>query len=1159
MFKVMIVLALCWTTATAQPTVITTVPDNSTNFVTMGDLVYFTVGAALWRTDGTEAGTFQLGDRFNQGNLWEHALYARYLNGYAYFVNEGNTTLWRSDGTTSGTVLLRTSSEGNVRILGVTDNYLFFVASDAATGAEVYRTDGSVAGTILLRDINPGSASGFEGTIAGSVGNELLFAADNGTNGVELWKSDGTSGGTTLVKDIYPGSADGIAETSPYSFTNSYSFNGQFYFQGITPDEGAEPWVSDGTAAGTVLLRDVEEGTSSAGSIHYEISNNGFLYFVVESLASGPHNLWKSAGTPESTTWIQEISEQEPEQEYHSFLVYHDKVYFWARRAYFSDHLWVSDGTTAGTYTFYDIITIDGGINFFEVVNDYMLFTASAENIPYNLYRSDGTAEGTVEAADLKARYYGIYPRDFTRVGDLLFYGDHDGLMHSDGGFPVSEDDYYHMFEADGDTTYSMRTLWGVNTIGSDNFTGLNGKVIFTTYNNQFSPVDTDTKLWVYDPAIRPEPTATFTLVRSDSDKDVKRIIDGAEVRTGWYSTPINIRFDPVATPGSVVFRINGTPVRKETAAPYSLAGDVNGDYAAWEDANAGMYTLTATAYSGAGGTGTPGESLTVTFTIPCERDDEDCFYTGELLREQWNNVPGATVASIPLDRRADVRYNIGKFEARENIGDNYGARVRGFVLPPTTGDYTFWIASNDHSELWLSTDDQAGNKAKIASLTRATNPREWNKFPSQRSQPIRLIGGRKYYIEALHKEGVGTDHLSVGWQLPDGTMERPIPGNRLVPFVLGSSQSPTVTITHPVDGLTFPAPQDIRLEADAYDGDEGTITKVEFLLQDPNGGDNTLIFEDTEAPYYYIWEDVAAGHYTIVARATDTDGNRTVSDPVHITGNAGTGCTASGTITREYWSGVSGTSVSQIPVNSEPTSITELMILEGPSNVGTNYGSRIRGYICPPETGGYVFWISSNDHSELWLSADDDPANRRRIAYLDRATGPREWQRYASQSSGTLWLTEGQTYYIEVLHKQGIGTDHVAVGWMLPSGELERPIPGSRLSPFMPEGNFTARMANADMTAESKSFQEITIYPNPATIGDRELTIGGYEGVDEMFETQIRILNMTGNVVHSEKVRCGGDCESYLMKFDQQLVPGLYIVDMEAKGVRASKRLLVK
>ena len=71
------------------------------------------------------------------------------------------------------------------------------------------------------------------------------------------------------------------------------------------------------------------------------------------------------------------------------------------------------------------------------------------------------------------------------------------------------------------------------------------------------------------------------------------------------------------------------------------------------------------------------------------------------------------------------------------------------------TGEYTFWISSNDHSELWLSTDDDESNKRMIAALTRATNPGEWNKFPSQKSISITLTQGQRYYIEALHKQGL--------------------------------------------------------------------------------------------------------------------------------------------------------------------------------------------------------------------------------------------------------------------------------------------------------------------------------------------------------------------------------------------------------------------
>src|SRR5690606_24815580 len=131
------------------------------------------------------------------------------------------------------------------------------------------------------------------------------------------------------------------------------------------------------------------------------------------------------------------------------------------------------------------------------------------------------------------------------------------------------------------------------------------------------------------------------------------------------------------------------------------------------------------------------------------------------------------------------------------------------------------------------------------------------------------------------------------------------------------------------------------------------------------------------------------------------------------------------------------------------PTSVSELTIFEGPSNVGIHYGSRIRGYICPPETGNYVFYISSNDHSELWLSTNADPSNKVRIAWVMGSTGARQWTKFASQQSLPVMLTQGETYYIEAIHKQGVGSDNLAVGWQIPDGTFERPIPGNRLSPF--------------------------------------------------------------------------------------------------------------
>jgi hypothetical protein len=84
-------------------------------------------------------------------------------------------------------------------------------------------------------------------------------------------------------------------------------------------------------------------------------------------------------------------------------------------------------------------------------------------------------------------------------------------------------------------------------------------------------------------------------------------------------------------------------------------------------------------------------------------------------------------------------------------------------------------------------------------------------------------------------------------------------------------------------------------------------------------------------------------------------------------------------------------------------------------------------------------------------------------------------------------------------------------------------------------------------------------VYPNPARSGDPKLTISGYDNIDRTIETNVRIMNMTGDVVFSETISCGGNCGSYIMNINKQLVPGVYVVNMETDGVRSARRLLVK
>ncbi|NDK55610.1 PA14 domain-containing protein [Pontibacter fetidus] len=359
----------------------------------------------------------------------------------------------------------------------------------------------------------------------------------------------------------------------------------------------------------------------------------------------------------------------------------------------------------------------------------------------------------------------------------------------------------------------------------------------------------------------------------------------------------------------------------------------------------------------------------------------------GKITREFWANVYGTGVSVVPTTNPTTVT-ELTLFESPKNQGDDYGQRVRGYVTAPATGQYTFWIASDDHSELYLSTSEDPTKKVKIASVTGYSGAREWTRFASQQSVKITLEAGKRYYIEAVMLEIWGGDHLAVGWQLPNGTMERPIAGNRLSP----------------------------------------------------------------------------------VGSAAPTPSTPTATPPA-----------TTGKITRKYWARVLGEGVSAVPTTN-PTTTTELTLFEAPQNLGDDYGQRIAGYVTAPATGNYTFWIASDDFSELYLSTSEDPAKKTKIASIVGWTNPREWSKFGSQKSATIALEAGKRYYIEAVMLEHWGGDHLAVGWQLPNGTLERPIAGNRLSPVTTTSLATQSIAAATIAtpASTEPESEPTAYPNP-------------------------------------------------------------------------------
>ena len=151
------------------------------------------------------------------------------------------------------------------------------------------------------------------------------------------------------------------------------------------------------------------------------------------------------------------------------------------------------------------------------------------------------------------------------------------------------------------------------------------------------------------------------------------------------------------------------------------------------------------------------------------------------LSYERWNNLAGSSLETLRRDglnaRQADHTGSVTLGEAPSNAANTYGARLRGLLIAPATGDYTFFIAGDDNAELWLAHDPSQNpafdttapwNRRLIAWHREDTGARQWNKFPAQKSKVVRLVQDQTYSIEALVKESGGADHLAIGWHFSD-------------------------------------------------------------------------------------------------------------------------------------------------------------------------------------------------------------------------------------------------------------------------------------------------------------------------------------------------------------------------------------------------------
>lgn len=161
----------------------------------------------------------------------------------------------------------------------------------------------------------------------------------------------------------------------------------------------------------------------------------------------------------------------------------------------------------------------------------------------------------------------------------------------------------------------------------------------------------------------------------------------------------------------------------------------------------------------------------------------------GSIARLVYDGVTGATVATLtnaaifpnsPTFREqlddftpSPTGGSLFGFQSKDNVGSNFGSYIRGYLQAPATGDYVFFISSDDASEFWLSTDLTPANRRLIAFESTGGTPLfSGPRLNERRSVAISLVRGQTYYLEVLHKQSAGSSFIRAGWQRPDGVQE---------------------------------------------------------------------------------------------------------------------------------------------------------------------------------------------------------------------------------------------------------------------------------------------------------------------------------------------------------------------------------------------------
>lgn len=291
---------------------INTNPSEPRNLTAIGDTVYFSAvgtgtGREPWKADAT--GATLIGDIAPSSDS-NPSQFIGFKNSVYFVASSSLGTRLRNIATPDVMISTLTGPKEptSMIVFGTgAGQRMYFAASDDIKGKELWKSDGTNEGTECI-DINPDAGHSNPKYLT-VVGNAFYFVASENTKlktGNELWRSTGSLATTKLVKDILPGFESNNVTPRSSNPENLIEAGGKLFFTAFTPETGRELWVSDGTAAGTKILKDIIVGAGSPGI--QEMRNvDGLLMFSANDGVHG-REVWISDGTPVGTILLEDLA-----------------------------------------------------------------------------------------------------------------------------------------------------------------------------------------------------------------------------------------------------------------------------------------------------------------------------------------------------------------------------------------------------------------------------------------------------------------------------------------------------------------------------------------------------------------------------------------------------------------------------------------------------------------------------------------------------------------------------------------------------------------------------------------------------------------------------------------------------------------------------------